>query len=149
MSSTSIARGNSGAGSILDVIDPGAYPAARTHLWRARSLLLDGYGRVTVQLLSGGTSLLPLPYLAGYIVDSPHIQLTETGDNYRGVLGGMVLGQWGSTGQFTVNSVTGSSFVFGVTGADKYGTFQVARVLSFDTGRAVGGTPAWNDGSTT
>jgi hypothetical protein len=45
-----------------------------------------------------------------------------------GVLGGIALGQGSITSQFPVSSVTGSSYVFGVTGMDKYGTLQVAGV---------------------
>ena len=59
----------------------------------------------------------------------------------------MALGQGGSTGQFTASSVTDSSYVFGITGVDKYGTLQVAGVVTFDTGGALGGTLNWNDQS--
>jgi hypothetical protein len=59
----------------------------------------------------------------------------------------MALGQGSSTGQFTIGSITGSSYVFGVTGVDKYGTLQVAGVVTFDTGGAVGGMLDWNDQS--
>ena len=138
----------SGAGSVLDVVDPGVYLSGTDSLAASTVSAPDAFGRVTVQLLSGGTSLLPSLYLAGYIVDSTHIQLVETaGDNYLGALGGMALGQGSSTGQFTIGSVTGSSYVFGVTGVDKYGTLQVAGICSFNTGGAIGGTLNWNDQS--
>jgi hypothetical protein len=59
----------------------------------------------------------------------------------------MALGQGSSTGQFTIGSITGSSYVFGVTGVDKYGTLQVAGAFTFNTSGAVDGTLNWNDQS--
>jgi hypothetical protein len=83
-------------------------------------------------------------------VDSTHIELIETaGDNYVSVLGGMALGQGVSTGQFTASPVTGSSYVFGITGVDKFGIVQVAGVFTLDTTGVVDGTLSWNDGSGT
>ena len=140
--------GISGAGSILDVVDPGAYLSGPDSLAASTVSVPDAHGRVIAKLLSSGTSLLPSLYLAGYMVDSTHIELVETaGDNYLGVLGGMALGQGGSTGQFTVSSISGSSYVFGVAGVDKNGTLQVAGALTYNTGGAVGGTLNWNDQS--
>jgi hypothetical protein len=112
--------GISGAGSILDVIDPGAYLSGTDSLAASTVSAPDAYGRVTVKLLSGGTSLLPSLYLAGYIIDSIHIELIETaGDNLPGVPSGTALGQGSSTSQFPASSITDSSYVFGVTGMNR------------------------------
>jgi putative DNA primase/helicase len=60
----------SGAGSILDVVDPGAYLSGTDSLAASTVSAPDAYGRVMVQLLSGSTSLLPSLYLAGWVGDS-------------------------------------------------------------------------------
>jgi hypothetical protein len=70
--------GISGAGTILDIVDPGAYLSGTDSLATSKVSTQDTYGRVTVQVPSGSTSLLPSLNLAGYIVDSTHIQLIET-----------------------------------------------------------------------
>ena len=59
----------------------------------------------------------------------------------------MALGQASSTSQFTASSITGSSYVFVITGVDKYGTLPVAGAVTFDTSGAGGGALNWNDGS--
>ena len=146
------AGGISGAGSILDVIDPNAgsvYSGAQS-LGAGTVSAPDPFGRVQIQLNPATSSSLPILYLTGYIVDSTHIRLVETGDNsgsnsFQGVLGGLALGQGTNTGQFTDSSFAGSSYVFGATGEDTYGTLEVAGVITANTGGTLTGTLNWND----
>jgi hypothetical protein len=47
------------------VVDPGAYLSGTDSLVASKVSAPVAFSRVTIQLLSGGISLLPLPYLAG------------------------------------------------------------------------------------
>jgi hypothetical protein len=144
--------GISGTGSSLDFIDEGnnGYLSGEESLAASTVGAPDQFGRVQFQLNPGSSSTIPVLYLAGYIVDSTHIRLVETGDNagsnsFQGVLGGIAIGQGTSTGKFSSASLAGSSYVFGATGEDTKGTLQVAGVLTANAGGSVSGTLNWND----
>ena len=146
------AGGISGAGSVLDVDDPslGSVYSGEQNLGAGTVSTPDQYGRVQIELNPAGSSTLPILYLTGYIVDSTHIRLVETGDNsgsnsFQGVLGGLALGQGTNTGQFSANSIIGSSYVLGASGEDAAGNLQLAGVITVNTGGTVTGTLNWND----
>lgn len=146
------AGGISGSGSVLDIVASGnssAYSGEQT-LGASTVGPPDQYGRVQIQLNPGGSSSYPILYLIGYIVDSAHIRLVETGDDqgnnsFQGVLGGLAVGQGAGTGQFTASSLAGASYVFGASGQDTNGTLDVAGVVTAATGGNVNGTLNWND----
>jgi hypothetical protein len=147
----------SGAGSILDVIDSQAFQTGTFAVGASTVSAPDVRGRVQIQLLQAANSMLPPLYLAGYVIDATHIRLIETGDtndatNFQGVLGGTALGQGANTGQFSVASVAGSSYVFGAQGEDDaQGVLQIAGVLTANADGSVTGMLNWNDrtGTTT
>jgi hypothetical protein len=140
----------SGAGSILDVIDSQPGYSGTQSLGASTISTPDATGRVQLQLLPASPSTLPPLYLTGYIIDSTHIRLIETGDlndntNFQGVLGGTALGQGTSTGQFAITSIAGSSYVFGAQGNDTHGTLQLAGVFTPKADGTLTGTLNWND----
>jgi len=146
------AGGISGAGSVLDVDAPalGSVYSGEQNLGAGPVSTPDQYGRVQIELNPAGSSTLPILYLTGYIVDSTHIRLVETGDNsgsnsFQGVLGGLALGQGANTGQFSANSMAGSSYVFGAAGEDTAGNLELAGVITANTDGTVSGTLNWND----
>ena len=139
----------SGAGSVLDVDDPGIATGEDT-LEASTVSAPDKFGRVEFQLSPGTSVLLPSLYLVGYIVDATHIRLVETGgDNFLGAQGGLALGQGASTGHFDSSSLANSSYVFGLSGFDTQGVLEIAGVLSANTSGGVTGTLNWNDLSVT
>jgi hypothetical protein len=79
----------------------------------------DSFGQVTLSLMAGfGFNSKPVPLqLTGYIVDSTHIQLIESDNNF-GWTGGIAVAQSaGTAGNYSVASLSGP-YVFGVTGID-------------------------------
>jgi hypothetical protein len=84
--------------------------------------------------------------LGGYMVDANHIRLIElwTNDSFFGTTGGTALAQ-ASVGGFNTASVSGSTFVIGTNGADLAGSLQVAGLLTFNSGGAMGGNLSFND----
>jgi hypothetical protein len=139
------AGGISGAGSVFDVtgsVSDGSFAPSTVSA-------PDKFGRVQFVLNPAGSSTLPVQDLIGYIVDSTHIRListpTNNSGNYQGVMGGLALGQGASTGTFSSSSITGTSYVFGASSQSGYGTnYQIAGVVTANTGGALGGTLNWN-----
>jgi len=84
--------------------------------------------------------------LDGYMIDASHIRLVEDwyDDWYEGTTGGTALAQTG-TGAFTTASISGSSYVFGMSGYDDNGVLQNAGVLTFNSDGTVSGTVSFND----
>ncbi len=139
----------SGAGSILDAVDGGGQQTGTYTLGMSSVSAPDARGRIQIQLQPGESALQPIT-LAGYIVDSTHIRLIESGDtsdlaNFQGVLGGVALGQGAQTGQFSAAAMAGSRYVFGAQGNDAQGSLQIAGVLTFDANGALTGMLNWND----
>ncbi len=140
----------SGNGSVLDVIDGPVYAGGAPSLGASTVSAPDAFGRVVFQLNPGANSPLPVLYLAGYMVDSSHIRLTQSnnpidGYGYAGISGGTALGQGASTGQFSAASVSGASYVFAAQGEDQRGPLQLAGVVTFNAGGSATGTLNWND----
>ncbi len=139
----------SGAGSVLDVSDPGIATGEDT-LGTSMVPAPDAFGRVEFQLPPGASVPAPSLYLVGYIVDATHIRLIETsGDNFVGVQAGLALGRGANTGKFDSSSLANSSHVFGLSGEDAHGVLNVAGVLTANTSGNVTGTLNWNDLSNT
>jgi len=105
----------------------------------------DTFGRVEFTLNPTDTTDFPQMILAGYIVDANHIQLVETADSFLGALGGTALGQGANTGTFTSASVSGKSYVVGLTGSDAAGALQAAGLLTFNSGGTISGFINYND----
>jgi hypothetical protein len=140
----------SGSGSILDVIDGQIGATGAQSVGASTVSAPDAYGRFTFQLANGNGSILPTIDLVGYVIDSTHLRLIETGDqtdntNFQGVLGGSALCQGSSAGHFTTGSLTNASYVFGAQGSDTNGTLQLAGVLTPKSDGSLAGTLNWND----
>ena len=140
----------SGNGSVIDVIDGPVYSGGPPSLGASTVSAPDAFGRMIFQLNPGANSPLPVLYLAGYIVDSSHIRLTQSnnpinGYGYAGISGGTALGQGASTGQFSAASVSGASYVLAAQGEDQNGPLQLAGVVTLNAGGSATGTLSWND----
>ena len=98
----------------------------------------DALGRLQISLTPANTSIGALN-LVGYIVDGGHIQLVEGADQLGGTTGGTALAQTGTL------TVTGSSYVVGMTGVHTFVPFQAAAILTADASGNVLGTISYND----
>lgn len=141
----------SGTGSVLDVINAGYGITGSQTLSASTVMAPDAFGRVAIQLNPGANSEMPVLNLAGYMVDSAHMRISQVGvpNNsyylYLSVTGGTALGQGASTGKFSATALAGSSYVVGAQGSDLEGTLQLAGVVLFKSGNTVSGTLNWND----
>jgi hypothetical protein len=124
----------SGTGSIFDANDAGT--TSQNQSFTASTVQgPDAFGRVTFTLKS---SLFTSMSLAGYIVDSNHIQLVEILDTFNGTLGGVAYSQGGNNGSFTVASAAGT-YVAGLSGFDVGGgVLQVVNQLTLASGGVTG-----------
>ncbi|MGD0415294.1 MAG: hypothetical protein ABSA80_08085 [Terriglobales bacterium] len=115
--------GISGTGSILDVNDAGNLAPGATLGASTVTATPDAFGRVAFTL---NPAELDTIILYGYIVDSNHIRLVEgNGDTFGGTTGGVALSQGANTGTFSSASVSGNTYVIGLTGVDAIaGAFQ-------------------------
>ncbi len=144
------AGGISGNGSILDVYSASDELDGEVSLAASTVSAADPYGRVVFQLIPDTSSTMYPLYLAGYLVDSAHMRLIETGDdsnssNFQGVLSGTALAQGSSTGSYSAAALAGSSYVFGAAGVDLNNWLQIAGVLTMNAGGSASGTLNWND----
>jgi len=105
----------------------------------------DSFGRVQVKLDPTDATDFPEIVLAGYLVDGTHIRLVETSDSYLGELGGSAYWQGGNTGTFSSASISGNSYVVGLTGSDTVGTLQVAGLFTLNSNGTVSGFINYND----
>jgi hypothetical protein len=114
----------------------------------------DSLGRVTFQLNPGSGSNSNALYqiaLAGYVVDTNHVQLVETPDALGGTLGGTAYNQGAYTGTFSLTSVQGStsiqgsSYVIGLSGVDVLRQLVVAGLFTAGTNGVVSGFADYND----
>jgi hypothetical protein len=119
----------------------------------------DQYGRVVIELLAyipeeEGESV----YLAGYLIDATHMELTETSnytitDNYPytdaigGVMSGVAISQGAATGKFAASSLAGSSYVFAGSGyVFETGSLPLmAGVFTAQSNGSISGTLSQND----
>jgi len=122
----------SGAGSIFDANDNGSANTFQGQGFGPSSVSApDSLGRLTFTLFPTDSTHFPKIALAGYIVDANHIRLVETQDFYHGTLGGTAFSQGANTGTFTSASVSGNSYVVGLTGFEAVKPFQVAGLFTF------------------
>jgi hypothetical protein len=132
----------SGTGSVFDIDDNLTVSQGQTFAASTVSAP-DSFGRVTFTLNPSVASGISPFNLVGYIVGPEHIRLVETTDTLNATTGGEALGQGANTGTFSAASLT--SFVFGTSGADANGAFQVAGVVTATSGTTVSGTLNFND----
>lgn len=101
----------------------------------------DASGRVVLSLVPSSTSIPAGIGFAGYIIDATHMRLVEVVDPLGGATGGTALGQ-NSAGL----SVSGNSYVLGLTGYDGNGVLQAAGVFAFASGATgVSGNISYSD----
>jgi len=143
-----------GAGSIFDLNDSGLpnYVFQLQTLADSSVSAPDSFGRLSFTLNPApGTGFSPI-VLVGYNVDANHIRLVETNDTYQGTLGGVALNQGANVATFSSSSISGSSYVVGLTGFEKAnggGPLQVAGVFTFNPDETVTGFINHNDGTVT
>jgi hypothetical protein len=134
----------SGTGSVFDINDN--YVVTQNQSFDPSSVTTpDAFGRVVFTLNPSAASGISPFSLVGYIVDPGHIYLVETTDTLAGITGGEALGQGNNTGTFNTASISGSSFVFEATGGNTVSHFQMAGVLTANSGGTVSGTLNCND----
>jgi hypothetical protein len=136
-----------GNGSIFDANDNGSGTSFQGETFPDSTVSSpDTFGRVTFTLNPTDSVDFPKIILAAYNVDANHIRLVETsGDSYQGTLGGTALSQGANTGQFSTASVSGNSYVFGLTGFEHPTPLQVAGMLTLNSDGTVTGFINHND----
>lgn len=101
----------------------------------------DASGRIVFSLTPSNTSIPSGIALAGYIVDATHIRLVELTDPLNSATGGTALGQNAAN-----LSISGNTYVLGMTGYDPNGILQGAGVLTPTLGATtVGGNISYSD----
>jgi len=140
----------SGTGSVFDQNDCGSGTSTQGEPVDASTVSgPDSYGRVELSLALTTSGVGGIG-LVGYVRDATHLSLVENSndpnDVFFGTTGGTAFGQGANTGTFNTASVAGSSFVFGVLGADESFYFEVAGVLTTNSdGTTLSGTLNFND----
>ncbi len=104
----------------------------------------DGMGRVKFTLNAADSIDFPQIVLVGYIVDANRIRLVETSDSYTGTTGGTALSQGANNGNFPT-SLSGNSYVLGLTGYENVSAFQVASLLTANSNGSISGFVDYND----
>jgi hypothetical protein len=143
----------SGAGSELDVNDPGLVTGT-VSLGPGTVSRPDQFGRVVMMLYPAQDAGVPPIYLAAYTIDGKRMRLVETQDaadntNFQGVMGGTALAQGAGTGHFSPASLAGDSFVLGGQGIDLVGELDLAGIVTLQPDGSVTGLLNWNDQSGT
>ncbi|MFZ0734995.1 MAG: hypothetical protein WAM79_21945 [Candidatus Sulfotelmatobacter sp.] len=101
----------------------------------------DASGRVVFSMTPSNTGIPQGVGLAGYIVDATHIRLVELTDALDSATGGTALGQNSAN-----LSVSGNSYVLGLSGYDGNGVLQAAGVLTPASGATgVSGNVSYSD----
>ena len=150
----------SGTGSVFDANDACDYltsssTACNPATYSAQTFTVssvsapDSLGSVQFALnsnLYASGSTTPSIILDGYMIDANHIRLVEDWslDWYSGTTGGTAVAQTG-TGAFASGSISGSNYVFGMSGSDTNGVLQNAGVLTFNADGTVSGTLSFNN----
>jgi len=134
----------SGAGSIFDANDCATPLQAETFTASTVSAP-DAMGRVVFTLNPADTANFLQIVLVGYIVDANQIHLVEGFDSFSGTTGGTAFSQGANTGTFTGTSVSGSSYVVGLTGFDVPFALQVAGLFTFNSDGSISGFINYND----
>jgi len=132
---TATPGGISGTGSILDVNDDASGSTLQGQTLGASTVTAtpDAFGRVTFTLVPTGPTVTSQIVLYGYIIDANRIRLVEgDADAFGGTTGGVALSQGANTGTFSTASVSGNTYVVGLTGADvPGGVLQAAGQFTF------------------
>jgi hypothetical protein len=131
----------SGTGSVFDINDGGSTVLQAQSFAASTVSTPDGFGRVVFALNPNAT--ISAFSLVGYIVDPSHIRLVETTDTMGGTMGGVAIGQGATTGTFS--SISGNSYVAGLTGFDANGALQAAGVFTANADGSVSGAINYND----
>lgn len=135
-----------GSSSVFDANANGSGSTFQSETFAASTVSApDSLGRVTFGLNPRDSIDFPEIGLVGYIVDTNHIQLVETDDSYEGTVGGTALSQGTNTGQFSSASVSGNSYVVGLTGFEHPAPLQVAGVFTLNSNSTVTGIINHND----
>jgi len=101
----------------------------------------DASGRVVFSLTPSNTGIPAGIAFAGYIVDATHIRLVELTDPLDSATGGTAFGQNSAN-----LSVSGNSYVLGLTGSDGHGILQAAGVLTPASGATgISGNISYSD----
>lgn len=136
----------SGNGSVLDIQAAnlsygGQYAVAATAVTAP-----DTAGRIVFALTPAASDTNPFApvYVAGYIIDSEHIALVETGNqtdniNFQGMLLGMAISQGTQTGAFTAAQLANAGYVFGALGVPGGNGNEFAGALTFNASGGVTG----------
>jgi hypothetical protein len=142
-----IISGGTATGSIFDANNNGSGTAFQGETFSPSTVSApDSFGRVTFTLNPTDSQDFPKIILAAYNVDANHIRMVETsGDQYQGTLGGIALSQGTNTGLFSSASVSGNSYVVGLTGFEHPAPLQVAGVFSLNSDTSVTGFINHND----
>jgi hypothetical protein len=142
-----IISGGTETGSIFDANNNGSGTAFQGETFSTSTVSApDSFGRMTFTLNPTDSIDFPKIILAAYNVDANHIRMVETsGDQYQGTLGGTALSQGANAGQFSSASVSGNSYVVGLTGFEHPAPLQVAGVFSFNSDTSVTGFINHND----
>jgi hypothetical protein len=136
----------SGAGSVFDFNDSffdGGLVLQKQSFTASTISAADGFGRVVFNLVPSSSSGISAINLVGYIVDTTHIRLIETGDSLNATIAGIALGQGANTGTFT--DISGNSYVAGLSGFEGIGGFQAAGVFTTNSSGSVSGAMNYND----
>jgi hypothetical protein len=141
-----ISGGNiSVANSVFDYNDAGSVGQAQTFTSGTVSDP-DAFGRVTISLTPSTASGVPQIGLSAYVVGNGTIQLIENlNDGLLGTMGGTALSQGSHSGNFTADSVGGTSYVFISSGEDVNGVANFAGGFILNSNGTVGGDLAYND----
>ncbi len=142
----------SGNGSVLDIQAPNLSYGGEEALAPTAVTAPDSYGRIVFALSPAASDSLPFPpvYVAGYVIDTGHIALMETGDqtdnsNFQGQLMGQAISQGAQTGAFTAAGLANQSYVFGLQGLSNNGYGDQAGVLTFNASGGVSGLMTVSD----
>jgi hypothetical protein len=136
----------SGSGSVFDINDSafeGGFVLQKQSFAASTVSAPDSFGRIVFGLIPSAASAVPAISFAGYVVDSAHIRLVETLDNFVGTTGGIALSQGANTGAFS--SIAGNSYVAGLAGFEGIGAFQASGIFTANSDGTVSGAVNYND----
>jgi hypothetical protein len=121
----------SGTGSIFDANDDASSTTFQGETFTASTVSApDAFGRVVFTLNATDTTDFPQIIMAGYIVDSSHINLVEDNDALVATTGGIAYSQGAATGTFNTASASGNSYVVGMFGVDSAGFLQTVGLIT-------------------
>jgi hypothetical protein len=136
----------SGTGSVFDANDCGSSTTFTAETFTASTVSTpDTFGRVLFTLNPTDTVDFPQIVLAGYIVDSNRIFLSEAFDSFIGTTGGSARSQGANTGTFTATSISGLTYVAELNGFDTFFFLQAVGQFTFNADSTISGFINYND----